>query len=217
MNATFYNYSRRKQKKVEKIDLTNGPLTPAPQILEDDLEEFQQQDEEVNTPVAHTATQQEISPNVSSVSRTFATISQSLPLKKSPLKRAPLSVVPSNKVPPSLVPSQKARSWPTLPKKKHAKDISKRHLGYYCVCGTKTRSAATLSSHIAYFTSDRKFECELCGHRSVYLAGLKNHLKTTHKLTNSYQLDLMGMGCSLCGKRGFTTQKELTVHKMAAQ
>lgn len=182
MNATFYNFSHKKRKRIVKIDLTNVP-TPAPQRVEDDLEELQQQDEEVITPATRTTTQQ--------------------------------NILPPKKVLPSL-PPQKAVSLPTLPKKKHAKDMTKRHLGYYCVCGAKTRNATALHGHITYFTLDKKFECELCGHRSLYLAHLKRHLKSTHKLTNLYQLDQM-KGCSLCGKIGFATTKELTIHKMATQ
>lgn len=101
--------------------------------------------------------------------------------------------------------SQVATKVPS--KKNHYKEMSKEHLGQFCVCGLQFVNRDTLIEHIAENSGDKKFQCNICFQRFKFLRNLQNHLKAVHNATNVRDL----FGCQHCGGT-FSSREQLRHH-----
>lgn len=92
-------------------------------------------------------------------------------------------------------------------KKTHCQDMSKEHLGLFCVCGFESVDQNTLTKHIAQYSGGKKFDCNVCHQKFKLLNNLQGHLKVAHNAKKVLPL----FGCQHCGKI-FLSQSELLNH-----
>lgn len=89
----------------------------------------------------------------------------------------------------------------------HHLNLSTEKLGFFCVCGFKAEDRKILIDHIAEFSGQQKFECNVCYQKFRYLANLYNHQKSVHKVVKI----ISSFGCHYCGKE-FLARPQMLNH-----
>lgn len=82
-----------------------------------------------------------------------------------------------------------------------------------CICGFRSASKYNTSKHVMYYTTERKFVCDLCPKRLLNMGYLREHYARSHKLSKKFAL---GHGCRKCGT-SFESMKEFHEHSRTVQ
>lgn len=82
-----------------------------------------------------------------------------------------------------------------------------------CICGFRSASKYNTSKHVMYYTTERKFQCELCPKRLLNMGYLREHYARAHKLSRNIAL---GNGCRKCGI-SFGSMREFHDHSRTVQ
>lgn len=82
-----------------------------------------------------------------------------------------------------------------------------------CICGFRSSFKHSTYKHVMYYTTEKKFTCDICPKRFLNMAYLREHYVKSHKLSKDMAL---GNGCSKCGL-SFETMKEFREHSKIVQ